>query len=150
MYKRRLTVRGVIVDQSGDIFAQQLNKTIAKGNDWWCTPGGGVEDSENLFDALKREMIEETGVKPEIGRLLFVQQYTEGENSEQLEFFFHITNSGDYTDVDLAKTTHGELEVANFGFVNPKEVNLLPNDLQIIDIPNHIATNQSVRVFTHL
>ena len=53
---------------------------------------------EGLLDGLRREMIEETGVKPEIGKLLFIQQFAEsGEQSahgpnEQLEFFFLITN----------------------------------------------------------
>lgn len=149
MYKRRVTVRGIILD--GDkIFAQQLKKTIAKGNDWWCTPGGGVEDGEDLLLALEREMIEETGVKPAIGRLLFIQQYLEGEASEQLEFFFHITNNSDYYNINLEHTTHGPIEIARYGFINPKKVNLLPKDLQEISIEDCVINPQPVKIFTHL
>lgn len=149
MYARRVTVRGVILD-GNKVFAQQLHKTVAKNRDWWCTPGGGVDEGEDLLTALDREMIEETGVKPAIGRLLFVQQYTESPQSEQLEFFFHITNAGDYEDIDLANTTHGTLEIAQYGFIDPKEVNLLPADLQTIDIKKLVDENQPVVYINHL
>lgn len=149
MHTRRVTVRGIILDD-GKVFAQQLHGTIAKGGDWWCTPGGGIDDGENLRDALYREMIEETGIKPVIGNLLFIQQYAESPDKELLEFFFHITNTEDYHSVDLSQTSHGELEIAQFGFVDPKKVNLLPAELQEIDIASHIRESSPVTLIAHL
>lgn len=149
MLKRRVTVRGIIVDGQ-KIFAQQLHKSIEKGGNWWCTPGGGIDPGEDLITALHREMIEETGVAPEIGNLIFIQQYKENEELELLEFFFHITNAEDYKHVDLSKTTHGEQEVANYGFVDPVEVNLLPKELQTMDISAHIKQKLAVKIVSHL
>jgi ADP-ribose pyrophosphatase YjhB (NUDIX family) len=105
-YKRRVNVRGIIF-QDGKLFCQQLTQgDDNQPRDYWCTPGGGMEDSESLSQALHREMMEETGVAPVIGKLLFIQQFHDG-TKEQLEFFFHIKNSEEYQSIDLANTSHG-------------------------------------------
>jgi 8-oxo-dGTP diphosphatase len=45
-------------------------------------PGGGVEESETLDEAVKREVREEAGVEVEVGRLLIVWEYVPAkENS---------------------------------------------------------------------
>ncbi|MFJ3219613.1 NUDIX domain-containing protein [Kitasatospora sp. NPDC086801] len=38
----------------------------------WSLPGGKVEDGETLAGALRREMLEETGLDVEVGSLLYV------------------------------------------------------------------------------
>lgn len=140
--QRRVTVRGILY-KDGKLFGQRLHKSTG---DWWCTPGGGVDPMESLHDALRREMVEETGIEPVIGRLLLIQQFatndiTSHKSQEQLEFFFLIENTDDYESVILENTSHGEEEVAEFGFVNPAEANLLPAILQtpeFVDVLQHI------------
>jgi hypothetical protein len=73
-------------------------------------------------------MIEETGIKPIIGQLLYVQQF-EWHDMEQMEFFFHITNADDYVKIDLSKTTHGAEEIEAFEFIDPVKHKLLPEFL---------------------
>lgn len=78
-------------------------------------------------------MIEETGVKPEIGKLIYIHQYIQN-NIESLEFFFHVRNSNDYLNIDLSKTSHGNIEIAEIDFLDPKTINLLPKFLTEVDL----------------
>ena len=144
---RRITTRGVIY-KNGKIFAQKLKRGEGT-TDYWCTPGGGLDPSESLHDGLVREMIEETGIAPEIGKLLYVQQYREENGREYLEFFYHITNVDDYETIDLANTTHGEIEVAEYGFIDPSQENILPKFLQTADIAKDIEAGQ-MQEFSYL
>ncbi|MDO4773612.1 MAG: NUDIX hydrolase [Candidatus Saccharibacteria bacterium] len=153
---RRVNVRGIIINDKGELFCQRLTARDRDGRDFWCTPGGGLDMGESLLDGLRREMIEETGVAPEIGRLLLVQQFTESGDqsahgpSEQLEFFFHITNWQDYRQIDLAATTHGTLEVAVCGFVDPESTVILPSFLTEIDVQRLIGEVAPVTLLSEL
>ena len=137
--QRRVNVRGIIINDKGELFCQKLKANEQDERGFWCTPGGGLDLGESLLDGLAREMIEETGIKPEVGSLLFIQQFAEsGEQSaqgpsEQLEFFFHITNWQDYMAIDLKNTSHGQLEVSQCGFVDPKTTYILPRYLSEVD-----------------
>ena len=154
--RRRVNVRGIIINNKGEIFCQKLTANSDKGRDFWCTPGGGLEMGEGLLDGLRREMIEETGVKPEIGKLLFIQQFAEsGEQSahgpnEQLEFFFLITNWQDYQHINLEKTSHGVEEVAECGFVDPKTTRILPSYLTEVDLDWLINNSTETQILSEL
>jgi ADP-ribose pyrophosphatase YjhB (NUDIX family) len=148
---RRVCVRGLI-HKNGKLFGQRLHNS---NGDWWCTPGGGVDLMESLHDALAREMIEETGVKPVIGRLVLIQQFaTKGSTnhgeSEQLEFFFLVENADDYEVIDLESTSHGLIEVAEFGFVNPSDKNMLPSVLQTSEIIYALTHERPIIFYTQL
>lgn len=143
---RRIAVRGVIV-KDGKLFAQRLHKE-GNVNDYWCTPGGGLDDYESLEEGLCREMIEETGVEPVIGKLLAIQQYKDDEK-EYLEFFYHITNADDYEAIDISSTSHGEIEVAECMFVDPETENVLPEFIKDMNVAD-IANSGSVQMFNYL
>lgn len=143
--KRRIAVRGIIV-KDNTMFAQRLKHVGGETNSFWCTPGGGLDEGESLLSGLSREMIEETGISPVIGNLLYVQQYKDND-LEHIEFFFHITNTDDYENVDLSATSHGQAEVAEYGFIDLKSHNILPAFLSQADFGN--VSNQAVEIFDY-
>ena len=149
MEKRRVAVRGIVY-KDGKLLCQQLTAYRRDNRDFWCTPGGGLDMGEPLEAGLRREMIEETGINPKIGRLLFVQQFSEDGKKEQMEFFFLIENPEDYETIDLAATTHGELEIDRVEFIDPTTNIVLPAFLQKIDLQKYVGTVQPVLVYNKM
>ena len=145
---RRIAVRGIFV-KDGKLLCVKLKpyKTAIE-IDFWCTVGGSVDAGESLIRALEREIIEETGIEPVIGSLLYVQQYLH-KDTENIEFFFGIKNVDDYTNVDLSMTTHGAEEIAEIGYIDTKSNNVLPKFLTKIDFSS-FDINAPTQFFDYL
>lgn len=149
--QRRISVRGVIVDDSGKLFCVKLTAHANKSEalDYWCIPGGGLDEGEALLSCLHREMIEETGIAPDVGALLYIQQYFDS-GKEHLEFFFHVKNADDYKNIDFSATSHGEEEIAEADFVDVNSSYILPEFFTKENIVEHIRTNQPTKFFDYL
>ncbi len=148
--RKEIKVRGIAI-LDGKVLCVQLtpyNNLTAESEPFWCLPGGTVDDGESLLDAFKREMIEELGVEPKVGRLLYVQQFKHND-IEYLEFFFHVENAEDYTNVDLGTTSHGAKEIQKLDFVDPKAVHILPKFLATENLGEFTASNQPTKFFAH-
>lgn len=129
--ERRIAVRGIIVSNGQLLCVRHKHSRTIQDPAVWCTPGGGLEDGESLLQALDRELTEELGVTPRIGKLLYVQQYRFGEQKEkeELEFFFLIDNPQDFVNINLASTTHGNDEIKDVAFIDPTQHKILPTFL---------------------
>lgn len=153
--ERRVNVRGITIDDAGRIFAvKHRDYQTGAESPFWATPGGGLDVGESLHDGLVREYVEELGITPIIGQLLFVHQFIahhrDGRSTEKLEFFFHVTNTTDFQkDIDLSTTSHGH-ELTRAAFITASESDLLPTFLQTTDIQQHIATSQPVLFINNL
>lgn len=146
MEKRRINVRA-IVWRDGKLLAVKHNDHGAESKVWFV-PGGGLDPHESLQDGVRREIMEETGVKAHVGKLLFIQQFESrrADFKEELEFFFHVENHEDFTDINLANTSHGLAEIARIEFIDPTEVDILPKMLGELPIADYIATDKPVHV----
>ncbi len=149
-FRRRVSVRGAVLDDAS-ILAIRLkrydNAAVDVGNSW-IIPGGGVDQGESIIEALRREMVEETGVEPVIGPLLYIQQFKDNGN-EFLEFIFHITNTQDYKSIDLSATSHGEEEIAEIRFIDPRSSAILPRFLGQEEL-DRVDTQIAPKFFSYL
>jgi len=78
-------VRVVIPDEEGRIL---MVKQSHEGKEIWMVPGGGIEAGENAAEAAVREVLEETGLKVRINRLLWhVEEISESRGQRFVNFF---------------------------------------------------------------
>ncbi len=74
-------VFAAIFNEAGEILCVKRNY----GNKDWTLPGGRMESRESVFDALKREVYEETGFHVEPGELIGV--YSNAYKNDLVVFF---------------------------------------------------------------
>jgi ADP-ribose pyrophosphatase YjhB (NUDIX family) len=114
----RISVNALIFEQGRILLA--LRRDIG----WWNLPGGGMEPGETVEEALRREVLEETGLAVEIERLVGV--YSKPQKQEVvLTFRCRITGG------QLTSTT----ESRECCFFSPTDipVNTLPKHRQRVE-----------------
>ena len=105
-----LGTRGVVRDAAGRMLV--VRQRYSKG---WIFPGGGVDRGEAPIAAVKREMVEETGVR------------LQGELVMHGLFSNHDNFPGDYVAVYIANSFQDgpgkpSLEITERAFLDPSEI----------------------------
>ncbi|HET9641390.1 MAG TPA: NUDIX domain-containing protein [Candidatus Paceibacterota bacterium] len=97
---------------------------------FYALPGGHLEWGENAHECMRREIIEELGVEPEIGRLLYVNTFMDGNTKQPFEFFFEVLNGSDFLDADKRDRTHGH-EISDMQWIGADtDIRILPGQLE--------------------
>ncbi|HEX8389924.1 MAG TPA: NUDIX domain-containing protein [Candidatus Saccharimonadales bacterium] len=85
-YFERRAARAVLRDESGKIALMYAGQ-----RGYYKLPGGGIDDNEEITDALTRELLEETGCNGEILRELgTVVEWREFDKMHQISYAFEV------------------------------------------------------------
>lgn len=115
-----LTVLGVIVRPDGRFLITQRVMTKAWAPGWWEVSGGGVMAGEESEDAVKREILEETGIDVtgcEGGYLFSYQRENPGEGDNYFVDIYRFVMDFDESDVKIQQE-----EAAGYRLATAEEI----------------------------
>lgn len=103
--KHRIRSAAIVIDNDKILLVK--HKHPKSGIEFWVPPGGGLEDSESIYDCAIRETYEETGLEVILGEIRYLREFVDPEHGEHhFEIFIQ------------AKSFVGELTISN---VNPDD-----------------------------
>jgi 8-oxo-dGTP diphosphatase len=101
---------GVIVEEEGRIL---LVRHVKPGvYDFWVAPGGGAEETEDLFATAKREVLEESGLKVEPTRIAYIEEVFNPHIRECKIWFVGHVIGGSINDFEVMDSQEHIVEAA--------------------------------------
>ena len=121
----RVRVCGIYLENNKLLLVNHL--LYGSNNGFWYPPGGGIEFGERAEDALKREFKEETGLKIEVGEMLFMNEFIQPP-LHAIEIFFRILSAeGELTTgIDPEFSGQGQI-IKDVRFLSIEQIKALPD-----------------------
>lgn len=125
-------VRAIIIDRGKVLLINRI-----KGNDsYWVIPGGAVESGESHEQAVKRECLEELGVKIAVQKL-FLQRLGDKPEIEGQQEFFYLCDivdgqigTGQGPEFQAGTQYKGEYRIKWVDLKDLLEINLKPDEVK--------------------
>lgn len=92
--RRAVAAVSALVEWEGKILLVKRGRMPARGR--WSLPGGAVRWGETLREAVVREVLEETGIKIDVGDVLDVVEVIHREGGEPIYHYVVVCYSGKY------------------------------------------------------
>lgn len=136
-FKLRVSLKAVARDDKGNVLIVDNSNGE---NDIWSYPGGGIEEGETFEQTLRRELVEETGLPIQVGKIVFIQDMTFKNGNRQIEIFFYCKIIG-------IPTAHNLPPERNFRLVNETEfskMKVLPSAIKPFGIMSSIDYSRNI------
>lgn len=114
----QIKARAIITNEKNDVF---LVKVWVGGQQLFCLPWGTLDEGETVLECLHREIVEELGVEPVIGKLVAVNSFVRKNWQSVCDVWYEVTNWEAFSDIDTNTTSHG-FEILEYGFYNSNTV----------------------------
>ena len=143
--KIRIRVCGICELQGGLLLVNHSGITM---DDFWAPPGGGIEFGESMETCLKREFLEETGLKISVGEYAFTCEYVHPP-LHAIEIFFKVITVGGDLSVGMDPEMLDNQIIKEVKFIPWREIdalkresrhgifNLLDTSSKIVDLKGH-------------
>jgi len=124
--KLRVRVCGLCIENDKILLVN--HHSLKDGGVFWGPPGGGMDFGLSAEENLKREFLEETGLKIEIEKFLFVHEYL-SPPLHAIELIFKVRKIGGklYTGFD-PEMGRKEQIIENVQFIEFKKIRKLNKD----------------------
>lgn len=83
----RVRVCGILIEHNKLLLVK--HSSLGEDGLLWAPPGGGMKFGASAIENLQREFLEETGLKVDVKRFLFVQEYLDSP-LHAIELFFEV------------------------------------------------------------
>lgn len=125
-------VRAIIIDSNKIL----LINRVKRENSYWVVPGGGVERGESNEHAIKRECLEELGIKIRVQRL-FLQRIGDKPGMESQHEFFYLCDmvggkvgTGQGPEFQPGTQYKGEYKISWVNLKKLPDLNLKPKEVK--------------------
>lgn len=118
-------IRAAAIIINGDKILLVKHVHPEQGLEWWVPPGGGVEViDDSIFDCAKRETFEETNLKVELTRLVYIREFPDKENQKlNIELFALADNfEGEISMKNIAGKGQDEHYIKDVAWLSKSEM----------------------------